>query len=76
MHQLIFTAFDTNSSLQVCGSFQDFSNAFNRKWWKELLYKLKYNGIYGPLLSLLEPFFYQIDSKELFLMDNHLTETI
>ena len=50
----IFTAFDVNPSLVVRGALLDLSKAFDRVWHKGLLYKLKCNGINGPLLSLLE----------------------
>ena len=62
IHQLIaithdiFTVFDANPSSVVRGAFLDLSEAFGRVWHKELLYKLKCNGINGPILSFLESF--------------------
>ena len=62
IHQLIaithdiFTVFDANPSSVVRGAFLDLSEAFGRVWHKGLLYKLKCNGVNGPILSLLESF--------------------
>ena len=62
IHQLIaithniFTAFDANPSLEVCGIFLDLSKAFDRVWHKCLIHKLKIFGKDGNLLSLIESF--------------------
>ena len=50
----IFTAFDANPSLVVCGAFLDLSRAFNRVKHEELFYKFKRNGIDGSDLCLLQ----------------------
>ena len=52
----IFTAFDANWSLEVHGIFLDLSKALDRVWHKDLIHKLKNNGIDGKLLSLIESF--------------------
>ena len=65
IHQLIaithniFTAFDANPSLEVCGIFLDLSKAFDRVWHKGLIHKLKNIGIDGNLLSLIEYFLHK-----------------
>ena len=62
IHQLIaitynvFSAFDTNPSLEVRGVFLDLSKAFDRVWHDGLLYKLKSNGIDGNLFKLTKSF--------------------
>ena len=62
IHQLIaithniFSAFDANSSLEICGVFLDLSKAFDRVWHGGLLYKLKSNGTEGNLFELINAF--------------------
>ena len=62
IHQLIaitysiFSAFDTNPSLEVRGVFLDLSKAFDRVWHDGLLYKLKSNGIDDNLFKLTKSF--------------------
>ena len=62
VHQLIlivhdiYNAFDANSSLEVRGVFLDISKAFDRVWYKDLLYKPKCMGINGNILKLVESF--------------------
>ena len=65
IHQLIaithniFSAFNANPSLEVCGVFLDLSKAFHRVWHclrDCLLYKIKSNGIDGNLLKLIKLF--------------------
>ena len=50
----IYKSFDCNPSLETRGVFLDISKAFDRVWHEGLLFKLKSNGIDGPLFSLLE----------------------
>ena len=50
----IYNAFDANPSLEVRGVFLDISKAFNIMWHKGLLYKLKWMGINGNVLKLVE----------------------
>ena len=47
----IFSAFDANSSLEICGVFLDLSKAFDRVWHDGLLHKTKSNGIDSNLLN-------------------------
>ena len=62
MHQLIsvvheiYNAFDANPSLEVRGVFLDISKAFDRVWYKDLLYKPKCMGINGNILKLVKSF--------------------
>ena len=62
IHQLIdithniFSAFDANPLLEVCGVFLDLSKAFDRVCHDGLLYKLKSNGIEGNLFKLIKSF--------------------
>ena len=48
----IYESFDCN--LETRGSFLDISKAFDRVWHEGLLFKLKSNGIDGPLFDLLK----------------------
>ena len=41
---------------EVRGVFLDISKAFDKVWHEGLLFKLKQNGINGPLLRILENF--------------------
>ena len=52
--QEIFSAFDCNSSLEICLIFLDISKAFDKVWHEGLLYKLKSFGISGNLLNLIK----------------------
>ena len=52
--QEIFSAFDCNSSLEICLIFLDISKAFDKVWHEGLLYKLKSFGISGNLLHLIK----------------------
>ena len=52
----IFSAFDANPSLKVCGVFLDFSKAFDRVSHEGLLHKLMDSRINGNLLDLIESF--------------------
>ena len=49
----IFEAFDCNPTLEVRSVFLDISKAFDRVWYKGLLYKLKCMGISGEIYKLL-----------------------
>ena len=50
----IYKSFDCNLSLETRGVFLDISKAFDRVWHNGLLFKLRSNGIEGPLFKLLE----------------------
>ena len=50
----IFEAFDCNPPLEVTSVFLDISKAFDKVYYKGLLYKLKSMGISGDLFNLLE----------------------
>ena len=47
-------SFDTRESLEVRAVFLDISKAFDKVWHKGLSFKLKQNGISGPLLNVLD----------------------
>ena len=47
-------AFDNRCSYEVRSVFLDISKAFDKVWHEGLIFKLKQNGICGPLLNLLE----------------------
>ena len=49
-----FEAFDCNSSLKVKSVFLAISKAFEKVWYKGLLYKLKSVGVSGKLYELIE----------------------
>ena len=42
-----------DGKLEVRGVFLDISKAFDKIWYKEIIFKLKQNGIPGKLLSVL-----------------------
>ena len=50
----IFEPFDCNPPLEVRSVFLDISKAFDKVWYKGLLYKLKSVDISGELYNLLE----------------------
>ena len=52
----IFKAFDCNSLLDFRSVYLDLSKAFDRVWHDGLIYKLKWCGVSGQLLSLVESF--------------------
>ena len=52
----IFKAFDCNPPLDVRSVYLDLSKAFDRVWHDGLIYKLKWCGVSGQLLSLVESF--------------------
>ena len=60
VHQLIsivheiYNAFDANPRLEVRGVFLQISKAFDRVWYKDLLYKPKCMGINGNILKLVK----------------------
>ena len=60
VHQLIsivheiYNAFDANPRLEVRGVFLHISKAFDRVWYKDLLYKPKCMGINGNILKLVK----------------------
>ena len=41
---------------EICGVFLDISKALDKVWHKDLVFKLKQNGITGNLLNILEDF--------------------
>lgn len=41
----IFTGFDSNPSLDICGIFLDISKTFDRVWHEVLIFKLRSYGI-------------------------------
>ena len=55
----IYKSFDCNPSLETRGVFLDISKAFDRVWHKGLLFKLRSNGIDGPLFNLLENYLHK-----------------
>ena len=52
----ISAAFDCNPTLDVRSVFLDISKAFDRVWHKGLIYKLRWFGVSGNLLSLIQNF--------------------
>ena len=60
--QNIYKAFEACPSLETRAVFLGLSKAFDRVWHKGLLFKLKYNGINGNLLTLIES--YLADRKQ------------
>ena len=62
IHQLIaithniFSAFDANSSLEICGVFLDLSKAFDRVWHGVLLKNSKVMELTVTCLNLLNRF--------------------
>ena len=55
MNHQIYKSFD-DFGLEVLGIFLDISKAFDKEWLKELLYKLKQNGISGKLFDIISDF--------------------
>ena len=55
----IYGSFDANPSLEVRGVFLGISKAFDRVWHKGLIYKIKYMGVKGDLLALIESFLFE-----------------
>ena len=53
---IVYSNFDACPSLETRGVFLDISKAFDKVWHEGLLFKLKFYGISGPLLSLLKRF--------------------
>ena len=54
----IYTAFEDVPSRETRAVFLDLSEAFDRVWHKDLLYKLECNGIGGNLLGIIKDFFH------------------
>ena len=52
----IHESFEDKKSLEVRAVFLDISKAFDKVWHQGLLFKLKQNGIHGPLLSFFESY--------------------
>ena len=50
----IQTAFDENPTVDVGGVFLDISKAFDKVWHDRIIFKLKFFGVEGELLSLLK----------------------
>ena len=50
----IFSAFNANLSLEVCGIFLNLSKVFDKFWHDGLLYKLKSKGIDDNLFKLIK----------------------
>ena len=46
-------SFDSRTSLKVRAVFLDISKAFDKVWHDGLIFKLKQNGVSGPVLNLL-----------------------
>ena len=59
----IYKSFDCNPSLETRGVFLDISKAFDRVWHKGLLFKLRSNGIDGPLLNLIENYLHNREQR-------------
>ena len=53
MHE-IYKNFDCNPPCDIKGTFLDISNAFDKIWHKDLIFKLKSYGVDGSLLKLIE----------------------
>ena len=52
----IHTAFEEYPSRETRAVFQDISKAFDKVWHEGLIFKLKSNGISGPLLVLIDSY--------------------
>ena len=59
----IHKPFDSRISLEVWAVFLDISKAFDKVWHDGLIFKLKRNGVSGPVLN---PLTCKIGSNELF----------
>ena len=59
IYQLIYASFDANPSLEVRGVFLGISKAFDRVWHEGLIYQIKYMGVKGDLLALIESFLFE-----------------
>ena len=55
----IYASFDANPSLEGRGIFLDILKAFDRVWHEGLIYKIKYMGVKGDLLALIEYFLFK-----------------
>ena len=51
-----FSSFDCNHTLETRAVLSDISKAFDKVWYKGLLFKLESMGISGDLLNLMESF--------------------
>ena len=52
----IHKLFDCNPPLDKRGTFLDISKAFDKVWYKELIFKLQAHGINGKLLNLMQDY--------------------
>ena len=66
---VIQSSFDHKKSLEVRHVFLDMSKAFDKVWHEGLLFKLKQNGISGPLLTMLTS--YLKDRKQRVVLNGH-----
>ena len=58
----IHKSFDNRKSLETRAVFLDISKAFDKVWHEGLIFKLKQNGVSGPVLNLLNN--YLINRKQ------------
>lgn len=52
----ISTGFDSSPPLEIRGVFLDISKAFDKVWHKGIIFKLKYHGVQGNLLNIINDF--------------------
>ena len=52
----LYTAFDADPTLEVCGVFLDMSKAFDKVYHERLIYKPRGMSISGPALKLIKSF--------------------